>query len=263
MDVARAGARARFAESQRPGFNGGMYIRAGVVFCLGLWLGTAVAFADTYYKYRDQRTGRDVFVNSLDQVPRRYRGSAKVVLETSDGTAPAPEKPPAEVLEMPPASARPTIRTVAPAGKPPNDLRQVFSGKQPWKDGPEHFANAFDSTLAGSGSPPLTGAERRGLGRLFLTIMVGAVVASLAFLAAWLAIIIMAIRNGHTWWGVLIFLFSPLAFLYLFLHVGPGRALLKTACCVAMLSPVLVGAVGAWRFYAYFQAIAQARGGHL
>jgi hypothetical protein len=240
-----------------------MHLRAGVVLCLGLCLATAVALADTYYKYRDPRTGRDVFVNRLEQVPRRYRDGAQVVLQTEDGAASADEQPPAEVLERPPSPGRPTLRTVTPARSLPIDFRRAFSGKQPWKDGPELFANALDSTLASSGSPPLTTVERRGLDRLFLAIMVGAVVASLAFLAAWLAIIIIAIRNGHTWWGVLIFLFSPLAFLYLFLHLGPGRALLKTACCVAMLSPILVGSLGAWRLHAWFQAIAQARGGRL
>jgi hypothetical protein len=30
----------------------------------------------------------------------------------------------------------------------------------------------------------------------------------------------------------------------------------------AMLSPALVGLAGAWRFYGWFHAIVQARGGH-
>jgi hypothetical protein len=239
-----------------------MRVQAGVLCCLGLGLWAAVAFADTYFKYRNPRTGRDVFVNSLEQVPRRYRGNAQVVLQTDDGAAPADEKAPTEVLEIPPPPGRPTLRTVTPASKVPIALREAFAGKQPWKDSPEIFANSLDSTLTSSGSPPLTSAEKRGLRRLLIAFTVGGVVASLAALAAWLVIVIIAIRNGHTWWGVLSLLFSPLAFVYLFLHVGPGRALLKTACCAAMLSPIVAGSLGAWRLYAWFHAIGQARGMH-
>ena len=58
-----------------------------------------------------------------------------------------------------------------------------------------------------------------------------------------------------------IFLFAPLAYPYLFLHVEKGRRLLKTVCALGMLSPALVGLVGVWRLYAWFQAVIQARGG--
>lgn len=245
-------------------------MRAGVVLCIGVGLWASGAAADTYYRYRDSRSGRDVFVNSLDQVPRRFRDNAKIVLETDDSKAPA--APPAEILEIPPETDRPTLRTIEPASsqvrpsraaKLPIDLRQAFSGKTPWRDGPVRIADALDSSLTSSGAPPLTVAERRDLGRLLLVFIVAAVLASLAFLAAWLIVIIVAVRDGHPWWGVLIFLFWPLATLYLFLHVERGRKLFKGLCTVGLLAPMLVGVVGAWRLVAWFQALTQARGGHL
>ncbi len=53
---------------------------------VGLVVWSALAHADTFYKYRDSRTGREVFVNRLDQIPLPYRNHAKVVMEA---TAPA------------------------------------------------------------------------------------------------------------------------------------------------------------------------------
>ena len=51
--------------------------------------------------------------------------------------------------------------------------------------------------------------------------------------------------------------------MYVFVHGGKGRAVWKTLCSLGMLSPALVGLVGAWRFYAWFSAVIQARGGKL
>ena len=64
----------------------------GVVVGIVVW--SALAHADTFYKYRDSQTGRDVFVNRLDQIPPPYRSRAKVMMEM---TAPAK----VEVAETP------------------------------------------------------------------------------------------------------------------------------------------------------------------
>ena len=59
----------------------------GVVLCIVLW--SATGRADTFYQYRDKSTGRDVFVNRLDQIPRKYRDQAKIVIESADSPKPS------------------------------------------------------------------------------------------------------------------------------------------------------------------------------
>jgi hypothetical protein len=241
-----------------------MHVRLGVVSCVVVLLGTTTALADTYYQYRDQRTGRDVFVNRLDQVPRKYRAGAKIVLRTDDAHAdPAPE-PPTEVIEVARDTGRPVVRTVAPAPKSALELRQALaSSKAPWKDAPVLVGNLMDGKLVTAGAPPLTGPERGKLGSLLVTFVVCAMIAGLASFIAWIVIIVMAVRNRHLWWAVLIFLLWPLSYVYLFRRVEKGRRVFKSLCSLALLSPALVGLVGMWRFYAWFETIIQARGGHL
>jgi len=240
-----------------------MHSRVGVLVCIGLALGAAAASADTYYKYRDKNTRRDVFVNRLDQVPRKVRGQAKIVLETDTPTAePAPE-PPIEIVEPPAKTDRLTIRNAQPAPPSGEDLRSALAGKNLWRDGPALASAAVDAKLVTAGAPSHTGAERGDLGSLLVTILVASIVAGLAALAAWIVILVTAVRDGRLWWALFVFLFSPLAYVYLFLHAGKGRALFKTLCSLGMLSPALVGLVGAWRFYAWFHAVIQARGGRI
>jgi hypothetical protein len=50
---------------------------------------------------------------------------------------------------------------------------------------------------------------------------------------------------------------------YLFVHAGKGRWAFKLISAFAMLSPALVALAGTWRFYGWFQAVVQARGGHV
>ena len=79
----------------------------------------------------------------------------------------------------------------------------------------------------------------------------------------WVVILVTAIRDGRLWWALFMFLFYPLAYVYLFVHAGKGRWPFKLICAFGMLSPALVGLAGAWRFYGWFQAVIQARGGHM
>ena len=65
------------------------------------------------------------------------------------------------------------------------------------------------------------------------------------------------------WWALFIFLLSPLAYVYLFVHTDKGRWPFKLVCAFGLLSPALVGLGGAWRFYSWFHAVIQARGGHV
>ena len=73
-------------------------------------LASAAALADTFYRYRDQATGRDVFVDRLEQVPKRYRSQTKIVFESGSienqdsAKRTAPLSPPDDGLAESPAS---------------------------------------------------------------------------------------------------------------------------------------------------------------
>jgi hypothetical protein len=239
-----------------------MRTKAGVVLATALVLWAALAAADTYYKYRDKRTGRDVYVNRIEQVPQQYRSQARIVLETPD-TATEPE---AEGVVARVAPAAPPAPAAARPPKPVplsrEELRRVLSTQSLLRDGPELAGATVDMKLTAAGARPLTGGERNDLTLLLWTIGVAALVSGLTALAAWIVILVTAVRDGRLWWAFFVFLFWPLGYLYLFIHGGRGRALWKTLCALAMAAPVVVGVVGAWRFHAWLVAVLRARGLH-
>ena len=240
-----------------------MKIGLGVVLCVGLVLWGAAGQAETFYKYRDGTTGREVFVNRLDQIPRKYRSQAKVVMDVadrpkvdgydetttnSDTSAPKPTAPNALAEPLRNASV---------------DLRQASRGRNLWKDGPAIASAMVDAKLAKAGTNPLTDEERAKLTGLLMTVLVLSVVAGAFAMIAWIVMIVVAVRDGHPWWGLFIFLVSTLAYVYLFIHIERGRRWFKTICALGLVSPALAGLFGAWRFYGWFHAIIQARGGHV
>ena len=240
-----------------------MRMWAGVVLCIGFTLWTPSALADTIYKYRDKGSGRDVFVNRLDQIPRKYRDQAKIMLESNDTSGTRAEEPPTKVAESPAEPPPAPARVSRPAGDIGSDLRRALTGKNLWKDGPAVAGEVIDAKLITAGAKPLTAPERADFGGVVTAIIIAAIVTGLLALAAWLVLLITAVRDGRLWWALFMFLFSPLSYVYLFLYAGKGRALFKTACSLGMLSPALVGLVGAWRFHAWFSAVIAARGGRM
>jgi hypothetical protein len=237
--------------------------RAATAVCVWILLCCASASADSFYKYRDKTTNRDVFVNRLDQVPKKYRSQAKIVLQTGEDLAGQVDEPKEQTA---PVEANPVREVVPPRRLSPptgDELRRALEGKKLWQDGPSAATAVIDLKLAKNGGQPLSGAEGAAFGHLFITILICGAIAGLFALIAWFVIFVTAIRDGRLWWAVLMFLFWPLAYVYLFLYAGKERALFKIVCSLGMLSPALVGLVGAWRFYAWFQGIIQARGGRL
>jgi hypothetical protein len=240
-----------------------MRIAVGILACIALW--STRAAADTYYKYHDKRTGRDVYVNRLEQVPQKYRSQAQVVLEGAEGPAkpdPGADASPEVTAPPAPAAPQPVQRSAAPVDLASN-LRQAITGTNLLHDIPAMACAMIDFRLAASGAKPLGAPERHDLGSLVLTVLIAALVASLASLVAWITVIVIAVRDEHPWWALFTFIFYPVGYLYLLIHGGPGHILRRSLCALGMLSPLLVGAIGAWRFYATLQAIMQARGLHL
>jgi hypothetical protein len=233
----------------------------GVVLCIVLW--STTGRADTFYQYRDRSTGRDVFVNRLDQIPRKYRSQAKIVIDSADSPKPSARLSPAEAEE----SGVPEPKAIPRAAEPPRstsaELRKAMVGKNLWKDGPAIVSAVVDARLIKAGTNPLTAPERAQLSQLLLTIFVLSVVAGLFAFVVWVVMIVSALRDGHNGWAMLIFLLMPLAYVYLFVHAGKGRWPFKLVCAFGMLSPALVGLAGAWRCYGWFHTIVQARGGHV
>jgi hypothetical protein len=242
-----------------------MRIRASVVLGIGLASVATTAATDTFYKYRDPRSGRDVFVNRLDQVPLKYRGQAKVVLEVPGARTEPSNQTSTEVVEVPADTGRPLLLSKPAVANDPRlaELRAALHDHHVWKAIPLLVGRMVDAKLVAKGAPPLDPAEQIHLGRLMVTIVVASLVAGLAALAAWIVIMVTAIRDGRGWWAFFIFLLSPLGYVYVFLHGGKGRALWKSLCSLGMLCPALVGLIGAWRFSAWFTAVIEARGGHL
>jgi len=233
----------------------------GVVLCIGFVLWSAASQADTFYQYRDKSTGRDVFVNRLDQIPRKYRNQAKIVIQSADAPKTADDGTGKDESTPAAPSSAPTI--AEPLRSTGMDLRKAVAGKNLWKEGPAIASALVDAKLLKAGTSPLSEPERAQFSRLLWTIVVLSMVAGLFAFVVWIVLIVTAIRDGHPWWALFIFLLSPLAYVYLFVHTDKGRWPFKLVCAFGLLSPALVGLGGAWRFYSWFHAVIQARGGHV
>jgi hypothetical protein len=204
-----------------------------------------------------------VFVNSPERIPRKYRGQAKLVLEIAN----APKTPDSDPDTGKDESAASTPSASSAMTEPLRatgvDLRRAVAGKDLWKEGPAIVQALVDAKLVKAGTQPLSEPERAHLRRLLLTVVVLSLVAALFAFVVWIVMIVTAVRDGHPWWALFIFLVSPLAYVYLFVHVDKGRWPFKLVCAFGMLAPALVGLGGAWRFYSWFHAVIQARGGHV
>jgi len=227
-------------------------------------LTSAGAAADTFYRYHDKATGRDVFVNSLEQVPRAYRGQTKIVFESGGLANQDDAKQEATSAPSNEGVAEKLIKELAPAESPVGiAVRQAPASNNPLVRGPAIAAAAVDAKLVKAGARPLAPEERARLSGILRTAIWAGMVAGLCAFVVWVTLIVFAFRDRHPVWGSLMLLLSPLTVVYLALHFDTDRRSLKLACWLGLVSPALVALATAWRFYAWFQAVVQARGGHL
>ena len=230
------------ARQTKPGFNCAMAQRLGVVVGILVW--SALAHADAFYKYRDLQTGRDVFVNRVDQIPQKYRSRAKLVMEmTAPPVTDNPESDTAPPSSEPPPSAPTVVPEKLRAAKA--SLRELMAGKNLLKDAPAIAAAIVDQRLAKAGTTPLDENERLQLGRMLGTTLGLALVATLLSFIVWLVMVVGAIRDRKIGWTIVMVLLWPASYLYLFIHGGKGRVVFKLACAAALASPALVGVVAA------------------
>lgn len=229
------------------------------------WLVSATAAADTFYRYRDGKTGRDVFVDRLEQVPPKLRAQAKVVLESGalanqDEAKQARSSNPAEDDGI----AEKMIKQLAPAASDSvKDFEQARADGAGWKDPAGVAATTVNAKLARVGVKLLEPEERAGLARFIGIAVYLSVAAVLCAFIVWLVLVVCAFRDEHPVWGVLMLLLWPVSYFYLLLHFAKGRPLLKSGTALGLLSPALVALWVAWRFYAWFQLVVHARGGRV
>ena len=106
---------------------------------------------------------------------------------------------------------------------------------------------ALDANLAHSSGRYLTESELADLKRLCSPRLGAYVLAVLAALVAWIAVMVAAFREDHLGWAMLmLFLSAPMALVYLFTTLGKGYGRFKAACALGMLSPLLVFLANVW-----------------
>jgi hypothetical protein len=228
--------------------------------CVALLVSTA-ALADTFYRYHDAKTGRDVYVDRLEQVPPKLRGQAQIVFES--GALGNHDETRRQAPSVPPDDSLPEklIKDVAPqASQSAADIGRASSGKSLLKDGAAIAAATIDARLGRAGAKPLVEEERSHLAGFVFKAIVLASIATLCAFIVWIVLIVCALRDKHYGWGVAVFLFWPLGYLYLLLHFAKGRRLLKALATLAYLSPSLVALWAAWHLYSWFQVVMRARG---
>jgi hypothetical protein len=241
-----------------------MKAATSAVLCAAL-LVSATAAADTFYRYRDSKTGRDVFVDRLEQVPPKARAQAKIVFESGalanqDETKQTPPVKSADDDGM----AEKLMKQLAPGARDSaKAFEQARADGGSWKDPAGIAATTVNAKLMRVGAKLLEPEERAVLGRLIGIAVYLSVAAVLCAFIVWLVLVVCAFRDEHPVWGVLMLLLWPVSYFYLLLHFAKGRLLLKTGAALGLLSPTLVALWVSWRFYAWFQLVTQARGGRV
>jgi len=195
-----------------------MRVRAGVLLGLAFLLGTATASATTHFRYRDARSGCDVFTDRADRIPRNGRDGARMVSED-------------EAVREKAASLLCQRNSELLSGL----------GNDRAANEPALGRTGIDARLSANSGRFLTDTEVVALRQLASPRVAAFILAALAALVAWIAVMVAAVREEHLIWAVLmLFLSTPVAFMYLFIGPGKERSRFKAACALGILSPLLV-----------------------
>ena len=198
-----------------------MRARVGIVLGMAFFVGTPTAFAGDCFQYRDPATGCDLVVDRPGEIPRKSRDGARLLG----------------------AGERAAARAVAEACVERAAVRLGAGGALGIDVGPK----AIEAKLARNGGRYLTESELADLKRLSSPRVSAFVLAALAALVAWIAVMVAAFREDHLGWAMLmLFLSAPMAFIYLFTTLGKGHGRFKAVCALGMLSPLLVFLANVW-----------------
>ena len=199
-----------------------MRARVGIVLGMAFFVGTPTASAGDCFQYRDLATGCDLVVDRRRRDPAQEpRRCASATRGRAGGGARQSRKR---------ACERAAVRLGA-------------GGALGIDVGPK----AIEAKLARNGGRYLTESELADLKRLSSPRVSAFVLAALAALVAWIAVMVAAFREDHLGWAMLmLFLSAPMAFIYLFTTLGKGHGRFKAVCALGMLSPLLVFLANVW-----------------
>jgi hypothetical protein len=194
----------------------------GIVFGMAFSVWSPTASASDLFQYRDSATGCELIVDRADAIPRKSRDGARL-LSASDPVVAR-------------ATADACLRRAA--------VRLGAGGAL----GIDTEAKAIDARLGRNGGRYLTASELDDLKRLCNPRVSAYLLAVLAAIAAWIAVMVAAFREDHLGWAMLmLFLSAPMALVYLLTGLGKGHGRFKAVCALGMLSPLLVFLMSLWR----------------
>ena len=193
----------------------------GIVFGTAFFVGTPTAFGGDSFQYRDSATGCDLIVDRAGEIPRKSRDGARLLRRDE----------------------RAAVRAAAEACVARAAVRLGAGGAL----GIDVRPKAIEAKLARNGGRYLTESELADLKRLGSPRVSAYILAALAALVAWIAVMVAAFREDHLGWAMLmLFLSAPMAFVYLFTTLGKGHGRFKAVCALGMLSPLLVFLASVW-----------------
>jgi hypothetical protein len=193
----------------------------GIVFGMAVTAWVPTVSAGYHFRYHDPATGCELVVGRPDQIPRNSREGARLL---SPGERMAAQ-----------LAADGCLRRA--------DVRLGAGGAL----GIDPAPTAIDARLLRNGGRYLTDSDLAALKRLCSPRVGAYVLAALAALVAWIAVMVAAFREDHLGWAMLmLFLSAPLAFVYLFTTLGRGYGRFKALCALGMVSPLLVFLANVW-----------------
>jgi hypothetical protein len=190
----------------------------GVFLGIALPLWTAAASAETYVKYRDITSGCELFVDRGDLIPRKARDGARIVSEVE--------------ARMGIAAATACLQS---GRLPPRSAGDSTTGES----GPN--AAVIDARVMSKSGRALSEGELAALRQLSSPRVSAYILATLAALVAWIAVMVAAFREDHLGWAMFTLILSaPGALIYLAFGLDKDRCRFKLACALGILSPLLV-----------------------
>jgi hypothetical protein len=84
-------------------------------------------------------------------------------------------------------------------------------------------------------------------------------VATLLSFAAWVFLIVLALRRKQFGWAIMSFLLWPVSGLYLILHAWEGPRARRLLLLAALVSPLLLLLLGFWAYASWYDSVLQSR----
>jgi hypothetical protein len=203
------------------------------------------AVGETIYTYKDLSSGRDVYVNRLEQVPIQYRDQAKPVVWGDPSLMNRGQGSTASNFRS--TGKQASLQAVG------QTLKEVLKEKPLSEIRATSVIHKVDQKLKAQGCQKVGPEKVASFTRMFVLFVILIIITSAASLAAWIVLMFHAYRLQRPWWMILMVLFSPLVFFYALLKVDEARV--KYLTILGLLSPVFVGVLAAWQSMAWLRPV--------